>query len=66
MMKMERLPGLKSASEESVEKRAAAPWTIGAGGYQCPVARKIVKELANEELVDRMHYSGGYREYWTV
>ena len=48
------------------EKRSYyAPWTIGAGGYQCPVARKIVKELANEELVDRMHYSGGYREYWT-
>ena len=48
------------------EKRSYyAPWTIGAGGYQCPVARKIVKELANEELVDRMHYCGGYREYWS-
>lgn len=48
------------------EKRTyTAPWTIGAGGYQCPVARKIVKELAKEELVDRMHYCGGYREYWS-
>lgn len=47
------------------KKRYFAPWTIGAGGYQCPVARKIVKELANEELVDRMHYCGGYREYWS-
>ena len=47
------------------EKREySAPWTIGAGGYQCPVARKIVKEMAKEELVDRMHYCGGYREYW--
>jgi len=47
------------------EKRVySAPWTIGAGGYQCPVARKIVKEMANEELVDKMHYCGGYREYW--
>ena len=46
------------------EKRNySAPWTIGAGGYQCPVARKIVKELAEEELVDKMHYCGGYREY---
>ena len=45
------------------EKRVySAPWTIGAGGYQCPVARKIVKEMAKEELVDRMHYCGGYRE----
>ena len=25
---------------------------------------KIVKEMAGEELVDRMHYCGGYREYW--
>ena len=48
------------------EKRTySAPWTIGAGGYQCPVARKIVKEMAKEELVDRMHYCGGYREYWS-
>ena len=48
------------------EKREySAPWTIGAGGYQCPVARKIVKEMAKEELVDRMHYCGGYREYWS-
>lgn len=47
------------------EKRNySAPWTIGAAGYLCPVARKIVKELAKEELVDRMHYCGGYREYW--
>jgi len=42
-----------------------APWTIGAGGYQCPVARKIVKDMAKEELVDKMHYCGGYREYWS-
>ena len=48
------------------EKRTyTAPWTIGAGGYQCPVARKVVKDLAGEELVDRMHYCGGYREYWS-
>jgi len=47
------------------KKTYSAPWTIGAGGYQCPVARKIVKELAKEELVDRMHYCGGYREYWS-
>ena len=41
------------------EKRNySAPWTIGAGGYQCPVARKIIKEMAGEELVDRMHYCG--------
>ena len=48
------------------EKRIySAPWTVGAAGYRCPVARKIVKEMAKEELVDRMHYCGGYREYWS-
>ncbi len=48
------------------EKRVyTAPWTIGAAGYRCPVARKIVKDLAQEELVDRMHYCDGYREYWS-
>jgi len=48
------------------EKRVySALWTIGAAGYNCPVARKIVKEMAKEELVDRMHYCGGYREYWS-
>ena len=41
-----------------------APWTIGAGGDRCPVARKIVKEMAGQELIEKMHYCGGYREYW--
>ena len=37
---------------------------IGAGGYQCPVARAVVKDSFSEELVDNWHYCGGYREYW--
>ena len=41
-----------------------SPWTIGAGGDRCPVARKIVKEMAGQELIEKMHYCGGYREYW--
>ena len=41
-----------------------ADWTVGAGGYQCPVAKKIVRDMAKEEMVDKMHYCGGYREYW--
>ena len=39
-------------------------WTIGAGGYQCLLARKVAKEMAKEEVVDRIH-CGGYREYWS-
>ena len=37
--------------------------TIGAGGYNCPVSRKIV-ELNDEPHKDNEHFGGGYREYW--
>jgi len=37
---------------------------VGAAGYQCPVAKAVVKDSFNEEMVDKMHYCGGYREYW--
>ena len=37
--------------------------TIGAGGYNCPVSRKIV-ELNDEPHKDNEHFCGGYREYW--
>ncbi len=42
-----------------------APWTIGAGGDRCPVAKKIVKEMNGGDLIEKMHYCGGYREYWS-
>jgi len=42
-----------------------APMIIGAGGYTCPVARAVVKETYSEELMNREHYCGGWREYWT-
>ena len=46
------------------EKRDySAPWTIGAGGYQCPVAKTIVETINGEQMVDRMHYCGGFRQY---
>ena len=37
---------------------------VGAGGYRCPVARSVVESSYGEEMVDRDHYCGGYREYW--
>ena len=37
---------------------------VGAAGYQCPVAKAVVKESFSEEMVDNTHYCGGYREYW--
>ena len=41
-----------------------APLTIGAGGYNCPVARAVVAHH-DEPRVDKKHYCGAYREYWT-
>jgi geranylgeranyl reductase family protein len=41
-----------------------APLTIGAGGYNCPVARAITAHH-DEPMVDKAHYCGAYREYWT-
>ena len=37
---------------------------VGAGGYRCPVAKALVEETYEEEMVDKDHYCGGYREYW--
>ena len=37
---------------------------VGAAGYQCPVAKAVVKESFSEEMVKNTHYCGGYREYW--
>ena len=51
--------------EGSSNSTHMAPLTIGAGGYLCPVAKKIVEELNLEKLRDEMHYCGAYREYWT-
>ena len=41
-----------------------APLTIGAGGYNCPVSRAVVAHH-DEPMVDKKHYCGAYREYWT-
>ena len=41
-----------------------APLIIGAGGYLCPVAKKVVEEMNGEKLRDEAHYCGAYREYW--
>ncbi len=41
-----------------------APWTVGAGGYRCPVAKVVVEDLNGEKMVDKMHYCGGFRQYW--
>ena len=44
--------------------RIAARVTIGAGGYNCPVARTMVSDIFEEAFRDDEHFCGGYREYW--
>lgn len=39
-------------------------WVIGAGGYNCPIARSVIKDIHGQKLMDKKHYCGGYREYW--
>jgi len=58
------IKGVNAVLKDDTEVNWFAPWTIGAGGYQCPIARTVIKDVHEEELVDRDHYSGGYREYW--
>jgi geranylgeranyl reductase family protein len=41
----------------------ASELVIGAGGYNCPVSRFILKE-ANVPQQDKGHYSAAVREYW--
>ena len=41
-----------------------APFTIGAGGYNCPVARGLVKDTYGESMLIRQHMCAGYRQYW--
>ena len=53
-----------SGKHEKIELSFSAPLTIGAGGYNCPVARAVVAHH-DEPMVDKSHYCGAYREYWT-
>ena len=52
--------GKRSGNENMV---FTSSLTIGAGGYNCPVSRKIT-ELHDEPHRDDDHFCGGYREYW--
>lgn len=41
-----------------------APLTVGAGGYNCPVATMVCEGVHGEPMRDDEHYCGAYREYW--
>ncbi len=43
-----------------------APLTVGAGGYNCPVAKTVTETCHNEPMRDNKHYIAAYREYWEM
>ncbi len=54
--------GGRSSTEPEISFRA--PLTIGAGGYNCPVAKTVTEVIHGEPMRDDDHYCGAYREYW--
>ena len=49
---------------ESPELTFTSALTIGAGGYNCPVSRKITEDVHQEPHRDDDHFCGGFRQYW--
>mgnify|MGYP001193347565 CR=1 FL=1 len=43
-----------------------APLTVGAGGFNCPVAKTVTEKCHNEPMRDDEHYIAAYREYWEM
>lgn len=56
---------VRIGGKEGEVRQYTAPWVVGAGGYQCPIMRTILKDIHEEEIVDKAHYCASYREYWT-
>ena len=59
-----KIIGISGKNKESEIFNFTAPLTIGAGGYNCPVAKTITETVYNEPMRDISHYCGAYREYW--
>ena len=57
--------GIIGTKKEGEKLQFNAPLTIGAGGYNCPVATTVTKKCHGEPMRDDKHYCGAYREYWT-
>jgi len=62
--KITGIVGFIGNKKEGLELRFSAPLTIGAGGYNCPVATTVTKKCHEEPMRDDKHYCGAYREYW--
>ena len=57
--------GVRYVDAQKNELLARSKVVIGAGGYNCPVARELVIDTFEEEFQERAHWSGAYREYYT-
>ena len=57
--------GIKFKDKNKKEGEAFAQVVIGAGGYNCPVARELVIDTFEEKYQERGHWSGAFREYYT-
>ncbi|OUV66770.1 MAG: hypothetical protein CBC89_04195 [Euryarchaeota archaeon TMED129] len=62
---VKKIVGVSGKTDEGEELGFTSLVTIGAGGYNCPVAKTITEKVHNEPMRDIEHYCGGYREYWT-
>jgi flavin-dependent dehydrogenase len=57
--------GIIYLDAEKVEHRVYAEMVIGAGGYNCPIARELVINTYGEKYQERDHCSAAFREYYT-
>lgn len=59
-----RIIGVSGKTKQGEIMSFKSPLTIGAGGYNCPVAKTITEVIHDEPMRDIEHYCGAYREYW--
>ena len=62
---MKKIVGISGKTIEGGELSFTSLVTIGAGGYNCPVAKTITEDIHDEPMRDIEHYCGAYREYWS-
>ena len=57
--------GITYLDNKKVEHQAHAKMVIGAGGYNCPIARELVIDTYGDKYQERDHWSAAFREYYT-
>jgi len=60
----QKIIGVNGKTKDGQELSFDSLLTIGAGGYNCPVAKTITESIHDESMRDIEHYCGAYREYW--